>query len=378
MKRLRWITAVLVAAATATTIWMLTTRAEFLDLGVYRWAAQALDANASLYDMAQPVTGLRFTYPPFAALLFWLAEPLQLLTPIIWTIGSLLAAGRMSWLVARAARVPWAALAILALFIVIEPSQETLRLGQINFFLGWLILEDLLGPRRRWSGALVGLAAAIKLTPAIFIVYLAVTGRWRAAIVALATIALTIAIGFAALPTESRDFWGGAAFDAGRVGAPEMVGNQSIDGVLWRLLETEHQLTWLLLAGAVALGCLALARRAHRVGDELIAVGLVALAGLFASPVSWTHHWVLALPLLVALWFASRRRRAARGIVAAAYLVLGSRLLWRLPHEGGLEFAYTPAQQLVASAYVLVGAALLTAAWLVRPQLGVIGARSDS
>jgi len=42
------------------------------------------------------------------------------------------------------------------------------------------------------------------------------------------------------------------------------------------------------------------------------------VTGLLASPISWTHHWVWAVPLLVWLATAAWRRRSAACALAAA------------------------------------------------------------
>ena len=75
-----------------------------------------------------------------------------------------------------------------AFAFTLEPFRQTLSFGQINIYLGLLVLVDLLVLGRRgskWTGIGIGLATAIKLTPGIFIIYLLVVGRWRAAITAM-------------------------------------------------------------------------------------------------------------------------------------------------------------------------------------------------
>ena len=52
----------------------------------------------------------------------------------------------------------------------------------------------------RWQGLATGLAAGVKLTPLIFLAYLAITGRVRAAVTAAGTFVATVAAGFILLP----------------------------------------------------------------------------------------------------------------------------------------------------------------------------------
>src|SRR5439155_13505639 len=121
---------------------------------------------------------------------------------------------------------------IAAVAMWLEPVDMTLHFGQINLLLLALVLADLALPRR-WQGIGVGLAAAIKLTPLIFIGYLLLTRRLRAALVATGTFAATVALGFALLPGGSVAFWGGRFAQPGD--GPERLVNQSLNGLILRL-----------------------------------------------------------------------------------------------------------------------------------------------
>ncbi len=61
--------------------------------------------------------------------------------------------------------------AVVAAGLVLEPVYHTLFLGQVNVFLLALVLTDIWRVAQgKRAGAGIGLAAAIKLTPAIFVV----------------------------------------------------------------------------------------------------------------------------------------------------------------------------------------------------------------
>ncbi|MCW2974433.1 MAG: sugar transporter superfamily protein [Thermoleophilia bacterium] len=282
---------------------------------------------------------------------------------------------RMAWLIGRTAleerlatdspaptrrHVARAALLVFGLMLLLEPAIETLRLGQVNFFLGWLIAEDVLGRGRPWRGVGIGIAAAIKLTPASFLVLLAVTRRVRVAIVGVAAFVVAGAIGFIALPQESRAFWSGTGFDADRTGGVEYISNQSINGMVWRLLGPGGSTAWWVVLSALcaAVGIWA-ARRAWQRGARNIAFGLTGLVSCLVSPVSWTHHWVLVLPLLIGLWSAPRFVWLARAVVAGSFALLGSRLLWHMPNNDGVEFHQSGLDALAGNSYVLLGFVLL-------------------
>jgi alpha-1,2-mannosyltransferase len=255
-----------------------------------------------------------------------------------------------------------------AVAVWLEPVWATLRYGQIDLLIGALILYDLSRPDgSRWKGAGIGLAVALKLTPAIFAVYLLLSRRVRAAAVSALVFVATVALGFLLIPGDSRAYWGGAFLDSGRVGRIENAANQSLRGAFARLLHsTDIQTVWLCTAVVVAVAGLALAVLAGRRGDDVQGVSLCALTGLLVSPVSWSHHWVLALPALMLLTIAPRRRRSpmvlgAAGGVAIVALV---HMIWWVPvdrprhselHLGVLQLVY-------ADAYVLIALIALAAA----------------
>ncbi len=82
----------------------------------------------------------------------------------------------------KAARAAPVLLAATALGLWLEPVFQTFVFGQVNLALTCLVLWDLSRPDgARLKGFAIGIAAGIKLTPAIFAVYLLVTGRVKAA-----------------------------------------------------------------------------------------------------------------------------------------------------------------------------------------------------
>jgi alpha-1,2-mannosyltransferase len=238
----------------------------------------------------------------------------------------------------------------------------------VDILLTMAVLYDLSLPdTARPKGAMIGVAAGIKLTPAIFAAYLLITGRRRAATIAAAAFAGTVAAGFAVLPVSSAWFWAGPFASPGHVSPVQNPQNQSLYGALARVMHTAHVLpVWLLLATAAAVAGLALATAASRRGDEALGFSLCAVTGLLISPISWIHHWVIVIPaLLVAGLSADRAYRA--GKVAAAVLVTAAiaaiavigwtQLAGDTPHSGWLAL---PAWALARSvSYVLVGLAVL-------------------
>ncbi len=76
---------------------------------------------------------------------------------------------------------------------------------------------------------------------------------------------------------------------------------------------------WAIAVLLVGVAGIMIAAWAHRRGHRLAGVTCCAITGLLISPFSWTHHWVWAVPLLVALAATAwRRRSAGYGLAAAA------------------------------------------------------------
>jgi alpha-1,2-mannosyltransferase len=323
-------------SVTVLIVWLAETRNAFFDSRVYYGAIQYWFRDGGMvYDWLRPGTPYGFTYPPFAGLamspMAWLPFPLVL---IIATAATVVTTGLIVWwLIAPAVRrrgwTPWFAFAVaLCLAVAFEPVRETITFGQVNTLLLTLVAGDLLlglGKGRKWAGVGIGLATAIKLTPGVFIVYLLVTRRWRAAATASGTAAGATLVAAAIFPDESREFWTSALWDTNRVGVLSYLSNQSERGFLARLpLEAYEGKVWI---GCVLLTLGFWAWRVSRQPDDILGgLALTGVLGCLISPVSWIHHCVWLLPAIIVCVSAADRRLQALGI--SAYVVMTSRLTW--------------------------------------------------
>jgi alpha-1,2-mannosyltransferase len=280
-----------------------------IDAMVYRFAAERLLAGLDLYSTG--FTGkpneLLFIYPPFAAIC---AVPLALLdrssVQVLWLLGLVVALAYAVVKMLRSTGLPSGrglfSLAALLVGVIawLEPIRLTAELGQINVLLLVLVVADLL-KQSRWSGVGIGLAAGIKLTPALFIIYLLVTRRIRAALVAMGTFAATVGLGFAVAPGDSVTFWLRGRFDDVNRISHDLLANTSVRGLFLRLHWSPTLAT--ITAIAVAAVAVAIAAIAYRRGQAVLAVGIVGMASAAASPFSWSHHWVWFAPLVVHLGY---------------------------------------------------------------------------
>ncbi|GID31406.1 glycosyltransferase 87 family protein [Paractinoplanes brasiliensis] len=354
-KRWIWVAAVVAGLVSAGVALGRPAQFRLTDLSVYLGAVDGLAQGSSLYDFTRGAAP--FTYPPFAAVVF---APLTwaptLVVQVAWTVATLGTVAALATLVMHDRRTGIPALAALvtrhrttgsaaletsrqttesaalemshrttgsaapemshrptgiagavgvaALVLVVSaPVSSNLKYGQVSLFLVALVVADLLVLRRTgWNGVLIGIAAAVKLTPLIFVPLLWFSGRKRAAVTAAVTFAGCGLAGALALPGDSWRFWAGEIFHVSRLGYITGVGNQSLNGALMRLDVPDHARSVLVLAigGGIAAAGLVRGVRLARENHWLGAAVVVGAASVVLSPVSWTHHqvWLVAAALL--------------------------------------------------------------------------------
>jgi len=337
----------------------------FIDLQVYRLGASAV-LDGRLYDVHLDIADLPFTYPPFAALVML---PLTVLpfwaTVALASFASVLALAVTVDLVLRGSPPVsrWALPVVTGAALLCEPVWATFSFGQVNLLLMAAVTYDVLRGERRGAGWLVGLAAGVKLVPLVFVVFLVLVGRRRAAGTAALAFAGTVALAGLAAPRQSWSYWTSVLWDPGRIGGVGFAGNQSVNGALSRWLGHEAgTLPWLLVAGVLAGGSLLVAAAVWRSPlptARPLGLCLAAVAMLLASPISWNHHWTWAVPTAVALWLTPWRW--ARPAAAAWALLFFSHAIWWAPFRYDKEYAWGPLAHVSGDSYVWVSVVLVAA-----------------
>jgi len=331
------------------------------DLDVYRHGGQVWLHGGHLYDTfwwADVTTPVSFTYPPFAAMLFsslalaplWVDSALLTLLSIALT-GVVIAVTQH----AQGLRPGmWGLAAITSVALLLEPVRHTLSLGQINLVLLAAIVADVLLVDTSWPrGLLVGLAAAVKLTPLVVVLFFLLRGDRRAVAVGLLGFASATALGAVLAPRDSLRYWTWAVFAVDRIGKPANASNQSLRAVVARLGLTEPVgvAVWA-VATVVIVGLAAVAaRRALRASQPGLALVLVAIAGLLASPMSWSHHWVWCVPALLVLAHLGRDHPVPRWLAITGF-VLFLTSPYELLFNRGAALPWTPWQQVISASYV--------------------------
>ncbi|GFG55093.1 alpha-(1-2)-phosphatidylinositol mannosyltransferase [Mycolicibacterium agri] len=358
-----------------------------IDIDVYRMGGRAwLDGKPLYADgvmfMTRGGLELPFTYPPLAAIAF---APFALLpltaasvaitvtTFVLLIISTVIVLTRLDvWPQTSVTAEPaclrrgWLAAAIVAPAVVyLEPIRANFDFGQINVVLMTLVIADCVPRRTPWPrGILLGIAIALKLTPAVFLLYFLLRRDLRSVIVTAASATLATLIGFAFAWRDSLEYWGHTVINTDRIGTATLNTNQNIAGTLARLGlgQGERFVLWT-LACFVVLGLTVWAARrvlrgaggaaAATVNEApVLALICVAMFGLVVSPVSWSHHWVWVLPaVLVCSVVAFRHRHALLGAVTVAGVAL---MVWT-PITLMPEHRETTAslwRQLVGSSYM--------------------------
>lgn len=415
---------------------------QHFDVYVYWYALNNWFNGNSLYDWyALPDYKMYpFTYPPFGAWslspLTWFdyetAARLMIMAIALQTAVIVALIGRsLGWSWGSAfAIAPWAAIVIEQ---CLEPFNQSVGFAQVNTAMMALVMIDVAAPDS-WKGRGVasGLAAAIKLTPAIAILIFLLRRQWRSAITMVATSLTVTLLSWIISPSESARFFFDAMWDPQRAGDAYYAGNQNLKGFVARALpENAWSITWaitvaLALVAAIWL-CLRIQAAATSVvtsrsasddaapgplnaavptapaapatgpaapaSDAVAAPSAVATApatpvlpknlatlltatvimtlGLLVSPITWSHHWVWGLASVVALIAVALRLKSAP--LAAVALVQGALFImaphWWFPYGQVNELNWNLVEQLVGSSYTLAAIASGVAlAWALSVQ----------
>src|SRR6266536_2672347 len=267
-----------------------------VDLNVYRTSGLSVLQGQPLYTVLTPPPQLLpFTYPPAAALF---AVPLALLpwsaAQLAWVPFVYVPLAVIFWfafapLLRRVSPVPLRAAVFAVIFAAgayLFPMRDEMRFGQVDTVLLALAVADCAARSPRWPrGVLVGLATAIKLVPGVFIVYLWLSGRRRAA----------------------------------------GTSNQSLRGILLRVFLPGQApgALWAAVVVLAAVAGFAVARRLALQHREMEGIAVTALLGVLLSPVSWIHHY-LAVVVVIGAILADGRSRPRIAIAAGttAYFAL--------------------------------------------------------
>ncbi len=295
--------------------------ANFVDLHVYVGGAATLTHPGTLYSYVYadqtPDFPLPFTYPPFAAVVLYPLHfvPFGVLA-FLWQVAIVVAlygVVRVSQRLIGVSANRRAAMLWTAVTIWIEPLRSNFDYGQINVFLVLAVLWAVYTTRWWLSGTLVGSGCRRQVDP---------RGRGHLSAGRAPVVGGVVLAG--GVPVHHR----GVAVRRRRSGplllhrpagrrAPGRPHRHLVQSVLARRDLPHSRLRRRLRAagsgrdrrhGRVAV----LAWRALDDSDVLGRLLVVELFGLLLSPISWTHHWVWLVPLMIWLIHGPLRERLGR------------------------------------------------------------------
>ncbi|TCK24746.1 glycosyltransferase 87 family protein [Pseudonocardia endophytica] len=340
-----------------------------LDLDIYRLGVQMWLSGQDMYGtLPPPMNGpvLPFIYPVFAAIMmiplsvvpYWVSLLLVFVLSVAALTVVIFLTARVAWPAGGRPGAVSATMLAVPAALLIEPVSQTLAFGQINLLLMVMVVVDCLAPRTRWPrGLMIGLAAAIKLTPAGFVLFLLLRRDYRAVAVAAATGVVATGIGFLVAPEESARYWFGGP--AASVSGSTFFSNETIQAILARQEVGEPWFTLIWLAGVAVI--LVLGAPIIRRADRAVALAATAAVVLMASPTSWSHHWVFVVPALIALGTHAVRLRswgwaAAAAVTAVIFYLAPFR--W-MPNVWGVQMRWSLWEQTLGASYVIVAVVLL-------------------
>jgi alpha-1,2-mannosyltransferase len=291
-----------------------------------------------------------FNYPPFGAVVMVpLAMAGMPLAFPVMTALSLVSYVVIVVAVARAAKLDPRVATVVGLGgLALEPVFRTVVLGQVNLVLAALVVLDLLVVPARMRGVLIGVAAGIKLTPAVFGIYFLLRREWASAARCGAAFLATVVIGWALAPGSSPHYWLRFEWLQRFVTDAMVTQNQSLRAALVRGAGSAVPEAVVAALTVVVLGAgLWAAWRQVRAGADLAAILALASLTLVVSPISWTHHWIWVVPALLVL--AAARKWVTVWAVGAVFFVAP---MWFV---GATSGGLTVLEVILSSAYLWLG-----------------------
>ncbi|MCW4466360.1 DUF2029 domain-containing protein [Glutamicibacter sp. MNS18] len=353
-----------------------------VDFLVYRYAVIGVFDGVDLYAAnlvgpMMPDGGLPYTYTPFGVLALL---PTALLGPwsafAVWSLLTLTGFVWSMWqVIPQDRRRPWLLPVLAAVASATSVVAHHLHFGQVNVFLMIMVIWDLTRSRssvisrRLPRGVLVGMAAAIKLTPGLFMVFFLLTRQWRLFWASTVSFIACTSLAGLLFPTMSWRFFSDTLWSLGTrvslTGDLGTSGNNSITGLFTALggIPKPLILAALVVAAVYILGA---AGKTHWRGEHTAAWLIIGVGAPLLSPVSWIHHWVYLLPALCYLVGTRRFHRMSMvGIVLPGLLLLVG------PEAGQWLFSTAPSWLWPAAAILrqsLMVASVAVIFWLQRTQ----------
>lgn len=298
-----------------------------IDMVVYREGVKAFLEHRSVYSepMLAGDIELPFIYPPFGALIMVPITAFDgidhdMAGDIMVVLSDLLVLVCLYFVFKAVLKKPEFLLPVTAITWAIvlrfEPVDLNNGFAQINIVVMTLVVLDLV-PRKRFlpQGILIGLAAAIKITPLAMLLYFLVRREWKQIATAFLSAVAATLLAAAFRGDAFVEFFSSKLLDMGSGGdfgvATEYQSNSSIKGAIQRMYSSTEamdangltiNIAWIAASLVVIAFAAWLTKRLCEEHLLVDAQMVTALTLLLISPVSWSHHWVwltLIIPVLL-------------------------------------------------------------------------------
>ena len=197
----------------------------------------------------------------------------------------------------------------------------SLELGQVDAWIVLVLAISVLAIQYKWwrlAGICIGVAALLKISPGLLLIYCVLKRQWS--VVRSATLTVCIGLGLSLLPNQGADLTRFVFYIAPALGGGSIhVQNQALGAWLARLVSHDpHFLSFTIAIGIwryvgllIALGLLLILwwiRRRNLL--SAIDFSVVIIIALIAGPITWDHYtsWAI-IPVMLLMPYLYRRRR---------------------------------------------------------------------
>jgi len=226
------------------------------------------------------------------------------------------------------------------------PVYRAYYLGQVQLWIDALLVLGFWcywSGRLRWTGLLLGFSALIKPQYGLFLVWAVLRRQWGAAAGFLAVLILgnLVSVGMFGWKNNVEYF---SVLSYLSMHGESFFPNQSVNGLMNRLLQTGPSLVWqgnafpafhpVVYAMTIATSVLMVASSLvlplkWRAGGSSLDFSILLLTCTMASPIAWEHHYGVLVPILI-LMFArlDRFRPAERVLLGLSFLAIAAEHSW--------------------------------------------------
>ena len=215
----------------------------------------------------------------------------------MWTLTTV---GSVATISKRVRTDSWPWPLVFAALMFSMPVRSNILFGQISVILAALVIAAMDAEAPVRYGCLAGIAAGIKLTPAVFLPFAVGRDPARRILVAIASFSFSMVVAFLVMRGDTDRYVQEKVWSSSEIPSFSISSNQSLLAALTRLSFQGSTLRsiWAVTLLALAVPVAVRARKALRNRDWKAVTIILGSYSLIGSPISWTHHqiWLALVP----------------------------------------------------------------------------------